>query len=146
MANKRLRIMILERNHLQRLSIEKMLNELGYYRIAVMRSSSEVFSVLRHTIEAFDLVIANRTLVADASSDFNTLCKEHPMVRHVVVYDCPAPAFTAEQSSTGVIIHTSLSHPPDSHSIRRLMRAVDSQVLLPVESASSAATSFNDSP
>jgi CheY-like chemotaxis protein len=133
MANKRLRIMILERNNLQRLSIEKMLNELGYYRIAVMRSASEVLSVLRHAIEAFDLVIANRSLVVDESSDFSALCKEHPMVRHVVVYDCPVLASTSEQSSTGGIIHTSLSHPPDSHSIRRLMRAVDSQVLLPVE-------------
>lgn len=132
MANKRLRIMILERNHLQRLSIEKMLNELGYYRIAVMRSASEVFSVLRHAIEAFDLVIANRSLVMDESSDFSALCKDHPMVRHVVVYDCPVVSFPSEQSCAGGI-HMSLPYPPDSHSIRRLMSVVDSQELLPVE-------------
>ncbi|SED21082.1 hypothetical protein SAMN04515675_0271 [Pseudomonas costantinii] len=125
MANKRLRIMILERNHLQRLYIEKMLNELGYYRIAMMRSTTEVFSVLRHAIEAFDLVIANRTLVTDALPDFTPVCKGHPQVRHVLIYDCSASVFSTELSGAEGGSYTSLPHPPDSHSIRNLMEQVE---------------------
>ena len=105
-----------------------MLNELGYYRIASMKSSTEVLSVLRHAVEAFDLVIANRALASNTSIDFCTFCQDHPLVRHLLIYDCPEPVFTSKLSATGVINHTSLSHPPDSHSIRCLMREIDSRL------------------
>lgn len=131
MANKRLRIMILERDHQLRRSVEKMLNALGYYRVAIMGNASEVFSVLSHAMEAFDLVIANRALVAGARVDFNVLCEGHPMVRHLLIYDCHDPVFTGDLMGAEGTRHTSFSHPPDMQSMGCLMRLVEEQALQP---------------
>lgn len=130
MTNKRLRIMILERDYQRRRSIEKMLNFLGYYRVVIMGSANEAFSVLNHAVEAFDLIIANRTLIATAPVQFNAFCKDHPLVRHLLAYDCPEPILTFDMtgSSEGAR-YASLSQPPDSHTIQRLMKIVEGQKL-----------------
>ena len=93
MKTRQPRIMIIENDMFQRLSIEKMLNGLGYYAVTCMSSAAEVFSVLSYASNAFDLVIANRKLAADAEYDLKALFERHPFIRQALVYDS-SPVFT----------------------------------------------------
>lgn len=59
MTKKNTRILIADQQHCRRLHIEKMLNQLGYYRIAPLNSFEEVMAATRFAGPAFDLVIIN---------------------------------------------------------------------------------------
>jgi hypothetical protein len=125
MANKRLRFMILESDHFQRLSIEKMLNQLGYYGVTGMGSTAEAVSALRYARQVFDLVIANADLVGGFDIGFDEYCQGNPYVRHSLVYESPESVFKPVLLATPRKIQTTLLRPPDSLSIRYLMQLVE---------------------
>ena len=80
MPNKALTILIADEQHLQRLYIEKMLNQLGYHRIVPVQTFEEVKILTAIPAEPFDVLIINAGLAAHAS-------EPQPQVRHVLVYD-----------------------------------------------------------
>lgn len=86
MTQKNIRILIVDKQHLLRLHIEKVLNQLGYFRIAPMNSFDEVIAVTRYAVEPFDLVIAN---IAAGSLDIDVekFCQENPFIRHALLYN-----------------------------------------------------------
>lgn len=131
MGNKQLRVMILEADFLQRLGIEKMLNDLGYYAVTAMTSGREVFSVLRYATQAFDLVIANGDLVEESGIDFRIGCDLHPLVHHMLIYESAVPVFEPALSYRAQAVQSILSHPPDIRTMRYLMRTIDSEALPP---------------
>ncbi|MBU0526614.1 MAG: hypothetical protein KKC24_01245 [Gammaproteobacteria bacterium] len=59
MMQKTMRILIVDQQHLRRLHIEKMLNQLGCHRIAPLNSFEEVVAVTLLPGTPFDLVIIN---------------------------------------------------------------------------------------
>ncbi|UOP09601.1 chemotaxis protein CheY [Pseudomonas palleroniana] len=80
MPNKALTILIADEQHLQRLYIEKMLNQLGYHRIVPVQTFEEVQILTAIPAEPFDVLIINAGLAACADGP-------SPQVRHVLVYD-----------------------------------------------------------
>ncbi|NVZ73192.1 chemotaxis protein CheY [Pseudomonas costantinii] len=80
MPNKALTILIADEQHLQRLYIEKILNQLGYHRIVPVQTFEEVQILTAIPAEPFDVLIINAGLSADAGGLL-------PQVRHVLVYD-----------------------------------------------------------
>lgn len=80
MPNKALTILIADEQHLQRLYIEKMLNQLGYHRIVPVQTFEEVQILTAIPAEPFDVLIINSGLTAHA-------CGPQPQVHHVLVYD-----------------------------------------------------------
>ncbi|MGU9828605.1 chemotaxis protein CheY [Pseudomonas sp. LF242] len=80
MPNKALTILIADEQHLQRLYIEKMLNQLGYHRIVPVQTLEEVEVLTAIPAEPFDVLIINAGLAAQAG-------EPQPQVRHVLVYD-----------------------------------------------------------
>ncbi|WLH81233.1 chemotaxis protein CheY [Pseudomonas sp. FP2335] len=80
MPNKALTILIADEQHLQRLHIEKMLNQLGYHRIVPVQTFDEVQILTAIPAKPFDVLIINAGLAAQASGP-------QPQVRHVLVYD-----------------------------------------------------------
>ena len=80
MPNKALTILIADEQHLQRLYIEKMLNQLGYHRIVPVQTFEEVQILTAIPAEPFDVLIINAGLAAHT-------CGPQPQVRHVLVYD-----------------------------------------------------------
>ena len=80
MPNKALTILIADEQHLQRLYIEKMLNQLGYYRIVPVQTFEEVQILTAIPAEPFDVLIINAGLTVQT-------CGAQPQVRHVLVYD-----------------------------------------------------------
>lgn len=80
MPNKALTILIADEQHLQRLYIEKMLNQLGYHRIVPVQTFEEVQILTAIPAEPFDVLIINAGLTTQT-------CGPQPQVRHVLVYD-----------------------------------------------------------
>ncbi|MBD8151291.1 chemotaxis protein CheY [Pseudomonas fluorescens] len=109
MPNKALTILIADDLHLQRLYIEKMLNQLGYHRIVPVQTFEEVQILTAIPAEPFDVLIINAGLAAHASGP-------HPQARHVLVYDhldlnAPADAMpTVSVRLPGVPDNVNLEH------------------------------------
>ncbi|MFO2465920.1 chemotaxis protein CheY [Pseudomonas sp. 15FMM2] len=83
MPNAALTILVADEQHLQRLYIEKMLNQLGYHRIVPVQSFEEVRILIDIPAEPFDVLIINAGLAAGEGR----VLQRHPRVRHVLVYD-----------------------------------------------------------
>jgi len=86
MPNKALTILIADEQHLQRLYIEKMLNQLGYYRIVPVQTFEEVLILTDIPAEPFDVLIINAGL-AQSAAGAQMYQEQHPQIRHVLVYD-----------------------------------------------------------
>lgn len=114
MPNKALTILIADDLHLQRLYIEKMLNQLGYHRIVPVQTFEEVQILTAIPAEPFDVLIINAGLAAHASGP-------HPQARHVLVYDhldlnAPADAMpTVSVRLPGVPDNVNLEHFHGNH-------------------------------
>lgn len=80
MSNKALTILIADEQHLQRLYIEKMLNQLGYHRIVPVQTFEEVQILTAIPAEPFDVLIINAGLAVDD-------CELQPQAHHVLIYD-----------------------------------------------------------
>ena len=80
MPNKALTILIADEQHLQRLYIEKMLNQLGYHRIVPVQTFEEVQLLTAIPAQPFDVLIINAGLAIHT-------CGPQPQVHHVLVYD-----------------------------------------------------------
>lgn len=86
MPNKALTILIADEQHLQRLYIEKMLNQLGYYRIVPVQTFEEVLILTGIPAEPFDVLIINAGL-AQSAAGAQMFQEHHPQIRHVLIYD-----------------------------------------------------------
>ena len=120
MPNKALTILIADEQHLQRLYIEKMLNQLGYYRIVPVQTFDEVLILTAIPTEPFDVLIINAGL---AASEGGVLAyqEQHPQIRHVLVYDIRdlgTPAATAT-------LLVRLPGAPDSVNLEHFMDIID---------------------
>jgi PleD family two-component response regulator len=125
MSNKALRILIADGQPIQRIKIEKMLNQLGYYRIAPLSSFQEVQSVTRTQGQPFDLLIINAVLVL--STEFNLLryCHDNPRIRHALIYEGQCTQCSVVSVSVSKAIQVCLSQTPDFDSLKRCMDVVD---------------------
>ena len=55
MPNKSLRILIADAQHFNRLRIERLLNQLGYFRVAPVQSLEELLPLVEYGCEPLDL-------------------------------------------------------------------------------------------
>ncbi|WP_226476269.1 chemotaxis protein CheY [Pseudomonas sp. MWU16-30323] len=120
MPNKALTILIADEQHLQRLYIEKMLNQLGYYRIVPVQTFDEVLILTAIPAEPFDVLIINAGL---AASEGGVLAfqEQHPQIRHVLVYDTRDLGTLAAKPTLLV----RLPGAPDSVNLEHFMDIVD---------------------
>lgn len=119
MPNASLTFLVADEHHLQRLYIEKMLNQLGYHRVVPVQTFDEVRILIDIPAEPFDVLIINAGLIAAGGS--RTL-QEHPRVRHVLVYDDQklGPSITLTQSAL-----MRLPGSPDSITLEHFMDIID---------------------
>ncbi|AJO79693.1 hypothetical protein [Pseudomonas sp. MRSN 12121] len=125
MPNKALRILIADEQHFHRMKIERVLNQLGYYRIAPMYRLIELLNVVEYGSEPMDLVIINATLGRHARLDMLAFCMDNPQIRHGLVYDCERSMAPSVAVGRQRKIYTSSQALPDHDTLGRLMRAVD---------------------
>ncbi|HBP0288016.1 response regulator [Pseudomonas aeruginosa] len=119
-----LRILIVESEYLQRLSIERMLNQCGYHRVAPVSSFEELLTIIGHAVDPFDLLVINSALTVDSGISLEDFCRYCPNIRHALIYEgIPAPAPLSEEISGSVI--RKLPRTPDTETIKGLMRQID---------------------
>ncbi|WP_338480461.1 chemotaxis protein CheY [Pseudomonas trivialis] len=115
MPNKALTILIADEQHLQRLHIERMLNQLGYHRILPVQTLEEVQILTAIPAEPFDVLIINAGLAAQATGP-------HPQARHVLVYDHLDLAAPAGATPTLLV---RLPGVPDTVNLEHFMDIID---------------------
>ncbi|MBC3256823.1 chemotaxis protein CheY [Pseudomonas paralactis] len=125
MPNKALRFLIADAEHLERNKIEKMLNQLGYYRIAPLSSFDEVQALTRAGGVTFDLLIINTTLVRSRQIDLLNYCRDNPMIRHALIYDGQCAQRSVVSVSARQTLHLPLSQSPDFISLCRCLEMLD---------------------
>ncbi|EIM17919.1 hypothetical protein [Pseudomonas chlororaphis] len=125
MPNKTLRILIADEQHFHRMKIERVLNQLGYYRIAPMYRLIEVLNIVEYDSEPMDLLIINASLGLQARLDIVAFCMDNPQVRHVLVYDSELLGMPSIPPGSRRKLYISSLPLPDYETISRLMRAID---------------------
>ena len=124
LPNKTLRILIADEQHFQRMRIERLFNQLGYYRVAPVHSLAELLTLVDYGCAPFDLVLINASL-ADGALDLLDFFIDHPQVHHALIYTGeqanlpPVPACARQK------VQVSLAALPDLVAIQRLMAIVD---------------------
>ena len=114
MPTKALTILIADEQHLQRLHLEKMLNQLGYYRIVPVQTFDEVLILTDIPAEPFDVLIIHAGLAASAGDAL-----AFQQVRHVLVYDDQHSGAPASQAMIR------LPGSPDSLTLEHFMGIID---------------------
>jgi len=125
MSNKALRLLIADADLLQRIKIEKMLNQMGYHRIAPIGSFDELLALTRSPGVAFDLLIINMALVHTREVNLLKYCHDNPLIRHTLAYDGQCAQSSRVSVSVSQTLHLSLSQSPDFNSLRRCMEMLD---------------------
>ncbi|WP_092305676.1 response regulator [Pseudomonas sp. NFIX28] len=125
MPNKTLRILIADEQHFHRMKIERMLNQLGYYRIAPMHRLVEVLNVVEYGSEPMDLVIIDASLGLQARLDIMAFCMDNPQIRHVLVYGSDLLTVPSMPLGPQRKMYISSLALPDYETISCLMRAID---------------------
>lgn len=126
MPNKTLRILIADEQLEQLMQVERMLNQLGYFRVAPVQSFEQLLAMVQSAIEPFDLLIADTAMAVRVGVDLPRFCKSNPLVRHALLYETheqPLPVASAgEDPKTS--IH--LDRLPDTQALKAFMAMVDS--------------------
>jgi CheY-like chemotaxis protein len=115
MPNKALTVLIADEQHLRRLYIEKMLNQLGYYRIVPVQTFEEVQILTSIPAEPFDALIINAGLLDHAIG-------LQQSVHHVLVYE---HIDLGEPAGATSAVRVRLPGVPDNVSLEHFMDIVD---------------------
>ncbi|MGZ7456762.1 response regulator [Pseudomonas sp. Ma2-10] len=122
MSNKALRILIADEQHFHRMKIERMLNQLGYFRIAPVHSVEELLTLVEYGNEPFDLVMISTSLTVGVDLDLLAFCVDNLQIRHGFIYDDPQARLAPNQRRK---VQVSQSRMPDLELVRHLMERVD---------------------
>lgn len=86
MINPRLRIVLVDTDHSRRLSIEKNLGQLGYYRVIPVSSLHELMALMDNAIGVFDLLVINEDVVCVAGIRLENILRDYSCIRHSLIY------------------------------------------------------------
>jgi len=120
LPNKSLRILIADAQHFNRLRIERLFNQLGYFRVAPVHSLDELLALVEYGCEPLDLVLVNGAMAGGALGLFSFLA-DNPQVHHAFIFNeqqAPLPPVAGN-------VQVSQAALPDLASITQLMSAVD---------------------
>lgn len=115
MQNKALTILIADEQHLRRLHIEKMLNQLGYHRIVPVQTFEEVQILTAIPAEPFDVLIISAGLTVQDVGP-------HLQARHVLIYD--SLDLCAPSGTTPAVL-VRLPGVPDNVNLEHFMDIID---------------------
>ncbi|VVO37580.1 response regulator [Pseudomonas fluorescens] len=125
MLNKALRILIADEQHFHRMKVERLLNQLGYFRIAPVSTVEELLSLVEYGCEPFDLLLISASMTAGFDLDLLAFCVDNEQIRRGFIYDGQHAQRAPIQARHRQKIQVSLAPTPDFESLRRLMRSID---------------------
>lgn len=125
MPNKSLRILIADEQHFNRMKIERLFNQLDYFRVAPVHSLEELLNLVDYACEPFDLLVINAGM-ADGKLDLLDFCLDNGQLAHALIFDGhQAQLPPAIASCEGQKVQVSHALLPDLATIRRLMAIID---------------------
>ncbi|MGY2326213.1 response regulator [Pseudomonas sp. SDT2931_S440] len=126
MPTKALRIMIFDKRHSQRLEVERLLNEQGYYRIAPVAAFADFLHLVEYSLVAFDLVVMHGGSIDGMRDGFNldSFCRNSPNLCHTLIYDDQTFDVTEIDWTSSRIIRK-VPSPPSRIAISSLMELID---------------------
>ncbi|HKS13340.1 MAG TPA: histidine kinase [Pseudomonas sp.] len=130
MPNKSMRILIADEHPSQRLQLEKMLNGLGYYRIAPVECFEDLQRLVQGALQPFNLLIGNIDLATHAGVDLARFCRVSPQVKHALLYHSQhlkVPNLPVAQRQA---VSISLPKVPDNETLVSFMTLIDLPVLV----------------
>ncbi|MBW1250802.1 response regulator [Pseudomonas tolaasii] len=135
MPNKLLRILIADEEPLRLKQAEKLLNELGYFRIAPVRSFDELVALIDGRYELFDLLIANAELAEKAGVDLIRFCRKSTRIRNSLIYECKSLEPRAVPTMPYRPIYVAVSPITDGEAMQAFMEVIDPSGEVPVDIA-----------
>lgn len=87
LVNKSLRILIVDGVHFQRLAVEKIVNQCGYYRIAPVESFEQLLTYTQYALHPFDIVILNSDIAIHSGVDIYEFCVAEPNIVNFLIYN-----------------------------------------------------------
>ncbi|WP_171045850.1 hypothetical protein [Pseudomonas edaphica] len=124
MATPYLRILIVDDQPLQRLSIEKAFNSNGYYRIAPVESFDEFLLLAAQAADQFDLVVINSGIKGCTLARVEELLSGFSIC-NMLMYEGQPPEVIDAQEFGGKKIFMKLPGRPDDRTIKDVMQLVD---------------------
>lgn len=86
MPNKSLRILIADAQHFNRLRIERLFNQLGYFRVAPVQSLEELLPLVEYGCEPLDLVLINGAMASEGLDLLNFFA-DNPQVHQALIFN-----------------------------------------------------------
>lgn len=130
MANKTLRILIADAHPCQRLQLERLLNGLGYYRIAPVDSFEELQRLVQCALQPFHLLLGNIELASHAGVDLERFCRVSTQIQHALLYHSTSLKVPAVPQAERQAVSLSLPQSPDNEALEQFMAIIDSPLLV----------------
>ncbi|MDF0734259.1 histidine kinase [Pseudomonas entomophila] len=130
MPNKSLRILIADEHPQQRLQLEKMLNGLGYYRIAPVDSFDDLQRLVQCALQPFHLLLGNIELGSHAGVDLARFCRVNAQIQHALLYHSQHLKVPSVPQTERQAVSISLPKVPDSEALESFMAIIDAPQLL----------------
>ncbi|MFJ7285236.1 response regulator [Pseudomonas sp. NPDC099000] len=124
MPNKALRILIADEQHFHRMLIERLFNQLDYYRVAPVQDLASMLTLVEYGCEPFDLVVVNAALAA-GKLDLLGYFLNNRQVRHALIFDGQRAQLPLIPGSGQQRIEVSHAALPDLECIQMLMTIID---------------------
>ncbi|MFJ2689376.1 response regulator [Pseudomonas sp. NPDC087336] len=124
MPSKSLRILIADQQHFNRMKIERLFNQLDYFRVAPVQSLEELLSLVEYGCDPFDLLVVNAGL-AQGKLNLLDFCLDNGQLAHALIFDgqrAQLPVIAASYRHKVQVSHALL---PDLATIQRLMAIID---------------------
>jgi len=125
MANKSLRILIADEHPLQRLQLERLLNGLGYYRIAPVDSFDELQRLVHSALQPFHLLLGNIELASHAGVDLARFCRVSSQIQHALLYHSKQIRVPTVPPGERQAVSVSLPRAPDNDALQAFMAIID---------------------
>ncbi len=125
MPNKSMRILIADEHPNQLLQLEKMLNGLGYYRIAPVDSFEDLQRLVQGALQPFNLLLGNLDLASHAGVDLARFCRVNPQIQHALLYHSQHLKMPSVPASERQAVSVSLPKVPDSEALESFMAIID---------------------
>lgn len=125
MPNKSLRILIADEHPMQLMQLEKMLNGMGYFRIAPVESFEDLQRLVQGALQPFNLLVGNIDLANHVGVDLERFCRVNAQIQHALLYQSQHLKVPAIPSSQRESVNVSLPKVPDNETMLTFMAIID---------------------
>ncbi|MCW2267333.1 histidine kinase [Pseudomonas sp. JUb96] len=130
MPNKSMRILIADEHPMQLMQLEKMLNGMGYYRIAPVECFEDLQRLVQSALQPFNLLLGNIDLANHVGVDLERFCRVNWQIQHALLYQSQHLKVPAIPNAQRQAVNISLPKVPDNETLQTFMGIIDAPRVL----------------